>query len=147
MFWAIFKIDVVVSTFLGLPICSHDTEIDQDYLVEVDDEDITENGIQKSDNGNASRPSAANAHSNLVIILKKINKWVYPINRTIISSASGDVDADRIITRSENSRMKKYMARNEKVKEIERDLQNWSDTLPSGLRPNGDAPPRILRFV
>lgn len=147
VFWAIFKIDVVVSSFLGLPICSHDLEIDQEYLAEVDDEGITETGIQKAINKDALRPSAANAHSNLVKILKKINRWIFPVNGTTISNASDAIDGDPMTTKSEPDRMKHYMARNQKIKEIERDLQNWSDVLPFELRPNGDAPPRKLRCV
>ena len=145
MFWAIFKIDVVTSSFLGLPICSHSTEIDQESLAEVDDEHITENGIEKEHGGDASRPSAANAHSNLVQILRKINEWIYPIYGTVIKVASSAINDDGATIRSETDRMRKYMARNQKIKELERDLQNWSDTLPFGLRPNGDAPPRVLR--
>ena len=145
IFWAIFKLDVAISLLLGSPLAFLDEEIDQEQLAEVEDERITENGLQPMDGGKASGPSAANAHTALAKILKKIIRNVYPVKEAVASGASCSMNTYHTVERSEAGQTKLYMTRNQRVKEIEEDLQRWSDALPAGLRPNGDAPPRQLR--
>ena len=139
IFWAIYKLDTAISLQLGLPTAIRDEDIVQEHLAEVDDKQITEHGIHATEGTGASGPSAANAHTNLVEIVRKIVKFVHPIRVGTNSGPSNlavaySVDETHLRT-----------ARNQKVTSLKDELQRWHDSLPSELRPNGDAPIRQLR--
>lgn len=131
LFWTIRKMDVYVGAMLGLPIFLRDHDVDQDWPTEVDDEYITENEIRPMPEGKISVIAASNAHTKLVLILEKICHYVYPIKGT----QSGGKNA---VT---------YSVSYSKIREIERDLQQWLDQTPMALKPGGEAPYIILRYV
>jgi hypothetical protein len=131
LFWTIRKMDIYVAAMLGLPIFLKDEDVDQDWPTEVDDEYITNTEILPAPEGKIAVITACNAHTSLVMILAKICKYVYPIKGT----QSGGKNS---VT---------YTVSYSKIREIEQDLQQWSDRLPLGLRPGSEATPNIIRFV
>lgn len=129
IFWVIRRMDSYVGAMLGLPRFLEDEDIDQDWPAEVDDDYITENGILPMPEGSTSIMIAFNAHTRIVQVLSKICKYVYPIKGT----QSGD------------SKTVSYTVSYSKIRELEQDLAQWLDELPSALRPGGEASPLIAR--
>lgn len=131
LFWVIRRMDTYVGAMLGLPRFLEEEDIDQDFPVEVDDEYITETEILPMPEGTISVMSAFNAHTRIVQVLSKICRYVYPIKGT----QSG----------SKNSVT--YTVEYSKIRELEQDLAQWLDELPMALKPGGDAPHIIIRYV
>lgn len=131
IFWIIRKMDTYVSALLGFPRMLSDADIDQDLPIEVDDEYITKDGILPMPEGTMSMYAASNAHTRLMDILAKVIAYIYPIKGieqcTKESSTPG------------------YTVSHSKIREIERDLQEWLDKLPMGLRPGGDVDSDVMR--
>lgn len=121
IFWAIRTMDVNVSILLGLPLMVIDDDIDQELPLEVDDDYITAAGILPMPPGQTSAMAGANAHTSLVCILVKVVQYIYPV-RLQHRSKSNDT----------------YLVSHSKIREIERDLEGWVASLPSGLRPGVD---------
>lgn len=130
-FWVIQRMDTYVGALLGLPHSLRDEDIDQDYPAEVDDKYITDAGISPQPEGQISVMAASNAHTRLVQILDKIVRYVYPLK------GSGRT--------AQGKNVKSYSVSYAKILEIERDLKDWQDKLPQGLKPGGDAPQVIIR--
>lgn len=126
VFWTIRKMDIYVGAILGLPQTLSEDEIDQEMPAEVDDECIRSDGIFPMPNASLSPMVAANANFRLCRILTKIVRTIYPIkgfqNREQNSTGSYSVS---------------YAA----IKDIEMDLQRWTEELPPQLVPR-DSPPR-----
>jgi hypothetical protein len=131
LFWVIRRMDTYVGAMLGLPRFLEDEDIDQEYPVEVDDEFITETEILPMPEGSISVMAAFNAHNRIVEVLSKICKYVYPIKGT----QSGGKNS---VT---------YSVSYSKIRELEQDLARWLDELPVALKPGGDAPHIIIRYV
>jgi hypothetical protein len=132
VFWVIRKMDTYVGALLGLPHSLDDDDIDQEYPAEVDDEFVTEEGIFPMPEGRISTISAANVHTNLIQILAKIVRYIYPVKASNKATPDGKC-------------IKSYSVSYAKIVEIERDLQNWQDQLPMALKPGGEAPKVIMR--
>ncbi|TGO48691.1 hypothetical protein BOTNAR_0463g00050 [Botryotinia narcissicola] len=132
VFWIIRKLDTYVSAILGFPIMLSSDDIDQDMPIEVDDEYITKDAILPMPPGKMSLYVAANAHTRLMGITSKVIKHIYPI-KGLEQSISGNSKASYTISHS-------------KIREIEKDLADWLDMLPMGLRPGGDGPPELIRI-
>ncbi|TGO16478.1 hypothetical protein BTUL_0027g00070 [Botrytis tulipae] len=132
VFWIIRKLDTYVSAILGFPIMLSSDDIDQDMPIEVDDEYITKDAILPMPPGKMSLFVAANAHTRLMGITTKVIKHIYPI-KGLEQSISGNSKASYTISHS-------------KIREIEKDLADWLDMLPMGLRPGGDGPPELIRI-
>ena len=130
VFWTIIKMDVYVGALLGLPLGISDDEMDQDLAFEVDDEYITAEAIAPQPPGRMSLMCASNAHTRLVFILKKTMKYVYPINQNKEPVSSGSQG---------------YVVSLTKVREIEKDLEKWKESLPEPLRPGSQAPEDVIR--
>lgn len=131
LFWVIRRMDTYVGAMLGLPRFLEDEDIDQDFPMEVDDEYITETEIMPMPEGSISVMSAFNAHTRIVQVLSKICRYVYPIKGT----QSGGKNS---VT---------YTVKYSKIRELEQDLAQWLDELPMALKPGGEAPHIIIRFV
>lgn len=129
-FWVIRKMDTYVGAILGLPHTLNDEDIDQDLPTEVDDEYITETGILPMPEGSISVIAGSNAHTRIVHILGKIVLHIYPIKGTHCTGGGNAIT---------------YTVSYSKIREIEKDLQDWLDELPSRLKPGGDAPKSIIR--
>lgn len=132
LFWVIRKMDVYVGALLGLPHTINAGDIDQEYPLEVDDEYITETEIKPMPSGRVPLQAASNAHTDLVNILEKIVRYVYPLRGTGASQDGKQVH-------------NQYSVAYTKIREIEGDLQEWQDKLPMGLKPGGEATPTISR--
>jgi hypothetical protein len=104
---------------------------DQDWPAEVDDDYITETGILPMPAGSVSVMVAFNAHTRIVQVLSKICKYVYPIK----GLHAGDKNS---VT---------YTVGYSKIRELEQDLAQWLDELPTSLRPGEEASPLIIRSV
>lgn len=133
VFWTIRKMDTYVSALLGFPKMLSDEDIDQEFPIEVDDEYITKDGILPMPEGRMSLYAASNAHTRLMFILSKVIKYIYPI-KGLEESVQGK-------SRGSYS----YSISHTRIREIERDLQDWLDKLPVALKPGGEAPPEVLR--
>jgi hypothetical protein len=130
IFWVVRKMDVYVSTLLGLPQMLSDDDIDQEYPLSIDGEFITENGILPSPEGRIHAMVGANAHTRLSVIVLKIVKYIYPLK-----TAQHRSESDQ-----------RYVVSHSKIREIERDLQNWMEELPAALRPGTEVSPQIERI-
>ena len=130
IFWVVRKMDTYVGALLGLPMMLSDGDIDQEPPVEVDDEYITIEQILPMPPGKLSLMTAFNFHTQLVHLLAKTVKYIYPIKAR------------------EHSQIKSnptYAVSHAKIREIEHDLQQWLEGLPMALRPGGEASPEIAR--
>jgi hypothetical protein len=118
---------------LGLPNMLSDEDIDQELPIEVDDEFISENGVQPLPYKHFSLMSAANAHTKLVFILQKVVRLIYPIKgvKRAVEIHPGDG----------------YLISHSRIRNIERDLQSWMDKLPMELRPTDQAAGDLARHV
>lgn len=117
---------------LGLPQTLSDQDIDQDYPSAVDDEGITKTGIYPSPSGRTPLALAAHADFRLTPIVAKIMRNIYPIKG--FQSREGNPN-------------KAYSVSYAVVRDIENDLQEWLEKLPSIFTPGGDASLKVLRYV
>ncbi|KKK15270.1 hypothetical protein ARAM_001907 [Aspergillus rambellii] len=129
IFWVIRKMDVYVSTLLGLPQMLSDDDIDQEYPLPIDGEFITKDGIRPTPEGRIHSMIGANAHTRLSNIILKIVKYVYPVKHAQRSKSE-----------------QRYVVSHSKIREIERDLQTWMEELPAALRPGTEVSPHIERI-
>ncbi|KAI9367971.1 fungal-specific transcription factor domain-containing protein [Aspergillus egyptiacus] len=130
IFWVIRKMDVYVSTLLGLPQMLSDDDIDQEYPLPVDGDFITKDGILPTPEGHIHAMIGANAHTRLSNIILKIVKYIYPLKTAQHKSKSDQ----------------RYVVSHSKIREIERDLQSWMEELPAALRPGTEVSPPIERI-
>lgn len=131
VFWIIRKMDTYVSALLGFPQMLSIDDIDQELPLEVDDEYITKDGILPMPQGVTSLYAASNAHTRLMAVLSKVLKYIYPM-KGLEQSVQGNTNFSYVISHA-------------KIREVERDLAEWLDKLPMGLRPGGNGRPGILR--
>ena len=131
-FWTIRKMDVFVGAMLGLPLTLSDEEIDQDFPSEVDDENITVDGIKPQAPDRIPLIAATNQDFRLTAIIQRIVKRVYPIKGFQSNEQPGP---------------RAYKVRLSTIKEIEKALEDWEDGLHPMFKPGFDAPPKLLRYV
>jgi hypothetical protein len=123
MFWLVRKMDTYVGGMLGLPQMLSDEDIDQEFPEEVHDECITDDGISPVPKGSAFPIlKAANAHTRLTFIYRKVVRFIYPIKGAKNTSPDDS-----------------YTISHGRIRELERDLQVWMDELPVELRPSESA--------
>ncbi len=130
IFWVLRKMDTYVAALLGLPKMLSDDDIDQQTPVELDDEYITVDGILPVPPGRLSLMTAFNFHTQLVHILAKTVRYIYPMK----ARDHSQIDSNPT-----------YAVSHAKIREIEHDLQQWLEGLPMALRPGGEASPEIAR--
>lgn len=129
VFWVIRKMDVYVSTLLGLPQMLSDDDIDQEYPMSVDSEFITAEGITQMPTDHTPLMAGSNAHTRLCNVILKVVKYIYPVKNARYRSKSDQ----------------RYMVSHSKIREIERDLQTWMEELPPALRPGTEVSPQLER--
>ncbi|KAJ5105834.1 hypothetical protein NUU61_003181, partial [Penicillium alfredii] len=130
IFWVVRKMDVYVSTLLGLPQMLSDDDIDQEYPLEVDGDFITASGITQMPSNHTPLMAGSNAHTRLSNIILKVVKYIYPVKNARYRSKSDQ----------------RYMVSHSKIREIERDLQGWMEELPAALRPGTEVSPQLERI-
>jgi len=123
--------DIYVGALLGLPQMLSDEDIDQEDPLEVDDEFISTEEIKPMPPGRVSFVAGSNAHTRLVQILQKIVRYIYPIKGL----------------HGQNKPEQSYVVSHGRIREIERDLQLWMESLPMALRPGNDAPKDLIRYA
>lgn len=129
IFWTVRKMDIYVSSLLGLPQMVSEEDIDQEYPLDIDDESITPTGILTPPPDRISWMEGPNALVTLSDIMVKVVKYIYPVK-----SAKHKSESDHT-----------YMVSHSKIREIERDLQTWMENLPSVLRPGHEVSPSLER--
>ena len=130
IWWIIRKLDTYVGALLGLPQMLSNDDIDQEMPEEIDDEYITKEGILSMPPGRLSVNVALNAHTELVGILAKTVKYIYPIKGTAHVHGKGSHS---------------YVVSHAKIREIEADLQRWMNNLPEEFKPGDGASPEFIR--
>ncbi|PKX92219.1 putative C6 transcription factor (Mut3) [Aspergillus novofumigatus IBT 16806] len=130
IFWVVRKMDVYVSTLLGLPQMLSNDDIDQEYPMDVDGQFITKDGILPMPSDYTPLMAGANAHTRLSNIILKVVKYIYPVKNALHPSKSD----------------MRYMVSHSKIREIERDLQTWMEELPAALRPGTEVSPQLERI-
>ncbi|EEP82677.1 conserved hypothetical protein [Uncinocarpus reesii 1704] len=128
VFWVVRSMDIHVSAILGLPWMLSEDDIDQEPPLGIEDEYITPDGILPVPPGAVSLMEGANGHIRLVQILLKVTKYIYPVKAANLGPGHT------------------YMVSHSKIREIERDLQNWKEELPEALKPGGEASPQLDRL-
>ena len=123
--------DVYVSTLLGLPMMLSHKDIDQEFPLEVDDEYITPATVLTMPPDRLSMISGSNAYARLININVKIVKYIYPVK-----FPEHQARADQT-----------YLVSYCKIREIEKDLARWAETLPPALRLTSDISPKFERSV
>ena len=129
LFWQIRKMDLYVGAMIGLPTMLNEDDIDQDLPMDIDDEYITPEKILPAPPGYVHLMAGSNAQTRLLVVLRKVIKYVYPIKG--IQYMEG--------------KSRSYVVSHAKIREIERDLQRWMEELPMYLRPGGNVPPELAR--
>lgn len=133
VFYVIRQMDIYVSALLGFPVLLNLDDIDQPYPTETHDELIKESAIVSTPpSGQPSFFQAFNAHTRLMETLAKILKYVYPTK---------GYDSASQATRSSTSFKISYV----RIKEIERELQEWYENLPEAWRPNPGDDVEVVR--
>ena len=132
IFWVIRMMDTYVGALLGLPKLLSDEDIDQELPIEVDDEFITTENVLPMPPGRVSVMAAFNAHAGLIKIMAKTVKYIYPV---------------RGLAHTHGQSSQSYLVSHAKIREIEQDLQEWNENLPMSLRPGGEAPAELARWV
>ncbi|KAK3692369.1 fungal-specific transcription factor domain-containing protein [Podospora appendiculata] len=133
LFHVIRQLDTYVSAILGFPVLLRDEDVDQPAPTEVDDEYITADAILTPPPGTPSFFQAFNAHNRLMAMLSKVIKYIYPLK--------GVEDCAKSPSRPDAT----YMISYARIKEIERELHEWYEQLPTFWRPSNDGPIEVVR--
>lgn len=133
VFYVVRQMDIYVSTLLGFPLLLNVDDIDQPFPLEIDDEFITHSGILRPPPGSPSFFQAFNAHSELMEILSKVTKYVYPTK-----------GLGQTVTK-DNKPASTYLISYGRIKEIEAELHSWFERLPQHWRPSGEGPIETVR--
>ncbi|KAF5023348.1 hypothetical protein F66182_4586 [Fusarium sp. NRRL 66182] len=134
VFYVVRQMDIYVSTLLGFPLLLNVDDIDQPFPLELDDEFITHTGILRPPPGSPSFIQAFNAHSELMEILAKVTKYVYPTKGLGQGTTKDDKPAST------------YLISYGRIKEIEAELHSWFEKLPQHWRPSGEGPIETVRI-
>jgi Fungal specific transcription factor domain len=119
VFWVLRKMDIYVSTMLGLPGSITDDDIDQELPLDIDDGAILESHGPLQTCPQATQMTATIAHIRLMAILKQIVTDLYPIKG---------------VEQGQCARRRVYFVDQSKVRKIEASLRRWSDSLPETLK-------------
>ncbi|KAI0386228.1 fungal-specific transcription factor domain-containing protein [Hypomontagnella monticulosa] len=134
VFYICRQMDTYVSALLGFPLLLNDEDIDQPLPTPVDDQYITKDEIIIPPPGTPSFFEAFNAHVRLMDILGKVVKHVYPLKG--IEQNEGENVGEPFAS---------YMISYGKIKEMEKELQQWNEDLPIAWRPDSEGPVEFVR--
>jgi hypothetical protein len=129
VFYTIRQMDIYLSTTLGLPLLLEEKDIDQPWPAEVDDQYITDSGIQWPPPGTLSMLEASNANLRLMHILAKVVRDIYP------PTGTDDGPAET------------YMISFSKIRELEQDLRDWHGQLSPTWRPGHEEDIQVTRYA
>lgn len=134
VFYICRQMDTYVSALLGFPLLLNDEDIDQPLPTPVDDQFITKDAINTPPPGTPSFFEAFNAHVKLMDILGKVVKHIYPLKGIEQNEGEGSKQP-----------YASYMISYGKVKEMEKELQQWNEELPFAWRPDSEGPVEVVR--
>ncbi|KAI1769169.1 hypothetical protein GGR53DRAFT_517382 [Hypoxylon sp. FL1150] len=134
VFYICRQMDTYVSALLGFPLLLNDEDIDQPLPTPVDDQFITKDAILIPPPGTPSFFEAFNAHVKLMDILGKVVKHIYPLKG--IEQNEGEGSGQPYAS---------YMISYGKVKEMEKELQQWNEELPVTWRPDSEGSVEVVR--
>lgn len=120
LFWAIRKMDIHLSTLLGLPRMLDDHELDQDYLWSTYGDSVSSIQTQTMPSDQSSLMAGVNAHTRLSKIFLKMLKSLFYAKGSTLGFQS---EQGHLTIRS-------------RIFEIEHDLQKWTADLPFWLHPD-----------
>lgn len=129
LFWTVRKMDIYISAMLGLPRSVDEEDFDQEYPLELDDENITEDSLYQQAEGHLSSSGIANAHTRLMNILGHIVKRIYPVR------------PEASMQQQDPPPPSKYRMTFAAVMEMEQEIYQWRQQLPAPLYPaSADVP-------
>ncbi|KAI1374686.1 hypothetical protein F4677DRAFT_455372 [Hypoxylon crocopeplum] len=134
VFYICRQMDTYVSALLGFPLLLNDEDIDQPLPTPVDDQYITKDEIHIPPPGTPSFFEAFNAHVKLMDLLGKVVKHIYPLKGIEQNETEGVGEP-----------YASYMISYGKIKEMEKELQQWNEDLPVAWRPDSDGPVEVVR--
>jgi hypothetical protein len=111
VFWTLYTLDCFSAAILGLPKLLKDADVHTEYPNNVDDEYVTEKGVQPSLPGENTRISSALALFRVSRILGKVLTTLYP------ASTSHELSLQQMSA-------------------LEAELDEWSEALPQHLKLN-----------
>lgn len=118
LFFTIYKMDIYINSLLGLPRSVNEDEFDQEFPEELDDENVTREGLNyEEQNGRLSSSGCANHHTKLMMVMSHVVKELYPIK---VKNTSNKPDG---------------LGVHERVTKLEVELKAWLDNLPPELQP------------
>lgn len=126
LFYTIYKMDIYINSLLGLPRSISADEFDQEFPIELDDENITRDGLLfDKQEGRLSSAACANQHTKLIMIWSKITQKLYPIKLNKLNNDS-------------------YSSKNihDRVTCLEQELKAWLENLPQELIPTDPNDPQ-----
>lgn len=109
VFWCQYALDRLSAALTGMPVLLRESDIETEYPVDVDDENVTETGFLPTLPGESTRISSALAFFRASRILSQVLEDLYP------SKSGYAIDAS-------------------KVHAVASQLDTWLHTLPSHLR-------------
>ena len=81
LFWSVYKLDLYMNCILGFPSGIDESDIDQEFPLDVDDENISTMGIKFQDWRMISSCGMNNEHTKLILIMSRIYKLMYSLRR------------------------------------------------------------------
>ncbi|QHS74064.1 uncharacterized protein SPAR_J00160 [Saccharomyces paradoxus] len=81
LFWSVYKLDLYMNCILGFPSGIDESDIDQEFPLDVDDENISTVGIKFQDWRTISSCGMNNKHTKLILIMSRIYKLMYSLRR------------------------------------------------------------------
>jgi hypothetical protein len=124
VFWTLYLLCNSISTACGMPKCLSDDDCDQEMPLEVSDAYIEKTRILTQPDGEASLAAGSNACIRLDMIRNRVIKHIYPVKG--IKEGPGRDSLS-------------YKVSLAKVEELERELQQWIEGLPTGYKLGRDA--------
>ncbi|KIW23502.1 uncharacterized protein PV07_11695 [Cladophialophora immunda] len=129
IFWVLRLLSNYFATACGMPRLLSDENVDQDLPVEVNDAYITKTVISPQPPDEVCTIAGLNAIIALHKILEQVVREIYP---------------PRGISKTHGTQAATYLVSIEKVRDIERALKRWMESLPFGFRLNSHSAPRSL---
>lgn len=129
VFWSLRTMATYVTTILGLPRMLSDNDIDQDLPLEVNDECITDDGIDERLSSVTCPMTTANAHMKLIRIMDTIR-------RNVLNPCKSGGDQSQA-----------YMVDYARIIKAENELETWFTSLPSDSNFNKPISNDLIKCV
>jgi hypothetical protein len=109
--------------------------------MDIDDENITEDGYFPQQDGKLSSVGVSNAHTRLITILGHIMKSTYSVKKSpSISNMMQQQEQQQEQQQGQQQEQEEYMIKYNEIENIEIEIQKWVDNLPESLKPGSNDP-------